>query len=154
MIYSALDYWNNQVNALNNRIRKLKRRRGEVESVKSELRSTAGSNSNDVNNKIRQAARRLDSAIEYSGKESRLYGILAGKSEQPASGDGYLSSADSAIQQEINDINRQLGEAESELRTAQGECSKARAAIAAEERRQREEAAQKAAKTVANMFKK
>lgn len=143
---SELSHWNNRVNELNDEIKKLKRRSSDVEGAKNALKSTANGNSGDVNNKIRSVGDRLDSAIDYSGKDGQLHGILSGKDERSVGSDNSLSSADSELQRELNDINRKLGEAESNLSAAKRKVGDVKAAIAAEERRQREKARAKSSK--------
>lgn len=140
---NELRYWNNQLNTLNAKLKKLKKRHKDIESVKDALRTTAHNNSNDVNNKLRSAGQRLDCAIEYSTKENQLDFIFYGKNEQEFGGEYYLSAADSELQREWNDINRQISETESAISRAQGKVWNLKAAIAAEERRQREEVSRK-----------
>lgn len=151
---SNLSYWKGQVNALNAKVKKLRNRRSDVESVKKALKTTVNNNSSDINRKIRSASNKLDDAINYSGRDSQLRAILSGKDERTLGSDNSLTSADGELQRELNDINRQLGEADSALSTAKSRVRDVQAAITAEERRQREEAARKAAKAIADALKK
>jgi len=151
---SDLNYWNGQVNAMNDKIKKLKRRRNDVDSVISTLKSTVNNNAGDVNSRMRSAGGKLDRAISYSGKGSQVNAILSGKDERTLGSDNNLTAANEELQRELNDINRKLGEAEDSLTTANRRVSDTRTAIAAEERRQREEAARKAAEAIAKALKK
>lgn len=135
-----LRYWNNQAEEMDRKIRKLKKRRSDVEAVKTALAKVAGNNAGDVNSKIRSAGQKLDSAIGHSGRESQLDAILAGKNEQGIGGDGNLTSADGELQRELNEVNRQLGEAEAGLTQAKNRARSLKSDIAEEEKRQREEA--------------
>jgi prefoldin subunit 5 len=140
---SELNYWNNQVNELNNKIIRLKRRRSDVEGVKNALRSVASANAGDVNNKLRLSGGKLDSAIDYSGQDGRLQAILSRKDERTLGSDSNLTSSDSELQRELNDVNRKITEAENALAAAKRKVSDLKAAIAAEERREREAARRK-----------
>lgn len=138
---SSLRYWNNQLNTLNTKLKKLKKRRRDVESVKDVLRTTANNNSSDVNSKLRSAGQKLDYAIEYDFRESQLDCILLGygKNEQGVDGDSSLGMTNGELRRELNDVNCQINETESAISRAQGKIRELKAAIAAEERRQREE---------------
>jgi len=142
-LHNDLNYWNGQVTSCNNTINKLKKRRTDVENVKNALRSAVNSNSSDVNDKLRSSGSQLDAAIDYAGKDSQLNAILSGKDEITLGSDNNLTSADGELQNELNAINRQLGEAENALNNAKRKVSETQSAIAAEERRRREEAAKK-----------
>lgn len=133
-----LRYWRNQADDLEGEIRRLKRRRRDVESVKSALKSAADHNSNDVNRRLRASGQKLDNAINHSGKESQLNAILSGKDEQNLGLDSSLSSAEIQIQRELYDIDRQLNEAEERRSRAKDEVRDLKAEIAMEERRERE----------------
>jgi prefoldin subunit 5 len=150
---SDLRYWESQRKDFEAKLKKLKERKNDVEGVKNQLKNIAGNNSGDVNAKIRSAAQKLENAIEYAGKEGQLDSIFSGKEERAVGGDGNLSSADSEIVRELNSIDRQISEAESSLATAKSKISSIKSAIAAEEQRQREEAARAAAKAIKNLFK-
>jgi hypothetical protein len=115
-----------------------------VESVKSSLKSVASNNSSDVNSKIRATRQKLESAIEYSSKESLLDAILSGKEEGALGTDFNLTSADSELQRELNDINRKISDTEYAINDAKNRISSIKSAIEIEERRQREEAARAA----------
>ena len=151
---SDLNYWNGQVSDLNEKIRKLNRRRTEVEGIKNGLKSTVESNSSDVNKKLLSTRNKLDDAIDYTGEDSKLNAILSGKDEGAICSDSNLASIDSELQRELNDIDRQLGEAESSLRTANGKVSDIKAAIAAEEKREREAATRKALEAITNVLRR
>lgn len=140
---SQLSYWNGQITGLNNKIKKLKARLKDVENVKKALQTTASGNSSDVNSKLRSTANKLDTAIDYSGKDGQLRSILSGKEEHGVGSDGSLTSADGELQREIRDINNKITEAENALASAKCKVSDIKSAITIEERRLREEAANK-----------
>jgi len=140
-----LDYWNGQVNVLNDKIKKLKKRKGEVEGINSAFQSTVNNNISDINAKVRLARDKLDGAIDYPGKDATLDAILYGKEERTIGSDGNLTSANGELGREIKDINRQIDDAEGSLATAKYRVSDTKDAIATEERYQREEATRKAA---------
>ena len=136
---SNLSYWNNQINELSARIKKLKRRRTDVESVKSTLRIVANNNAQDINGKMHTVDQKLGTSIEYAGKGNQLASIFVGRNEQGVGIDGNLTSVDHELQQELNEINRQLGNAEASQSQAQGKVRELKSAITAEEQRQIEE---------------
>ena len=142
---SSLSHWNNQVRTINASIKKLRRRRSDVDEVIGNLKNTARNNASDVNKKINTSIGKLDSAIDYQGKNNLLRAILSGKNEGLVGTDNDLTSADGELKRELNSIDRQIADSEGDLLTAKSRVSNIKADIAAEERRQREEAAQKAA---------
>lgn len=142
---SSLNHWSNQVRSLNALIKKLKRRRSDLEEVLRNLKNTVTDNSSDVNNRIKSSASKIDSAIDYSGKNNILNAILAEKYERAIGTDNNLTSADGELKRELSSIDRQISDSESDLSTAKRRVSDIRADIEAEERRQREESARKAA---------
>lgn len=130
--------YNNLVSSItgqNNKITKLKRRRSEVETIQRNLNSVANGNSSDVNSKIRTAAQKLETGIEYSSKEYKLDQILSGKNEGGISSDTNLANAYNELQKEINDINRQISEAEAEKNSANNKANNVKSQIRAEEKR-------------------
>jgi prefoldin subunit 5 len=134
---SSLAYWNRQVNAVNDKIRKLKKRQSDVEVVKKNLRSTANSNSSEINDKLHSASSKFDYAIYYSGKDSQLRVILEGKNEHTIGQDSDLTASHGELQRELNDIARKIAEAERELAASKRKVTDLKAAIAMEERLRR-----------------
>ena len=139
-LYITLNYWNNKVNEYNDEIRRLKRRRSDIEGIKSKLKSIADGSSDDVNGKLRTVSEKLSNGLNCPDKNSRVQSILAGKSEHRIGADDKLTPADNELQRELNDVNRRIGEAESALSRAKNEVNATKSAISAEERRLREEA--------------
>lgn len=141
---SDLRYWNNQVNEMNRKVKMLKKRRSDVDTIKTVFCRVVSDNSDDVNKKIRSTSQNLDSAIEHSGRERYLDQLFWGKNEQGIGIDVNLISAWSEMNREINDIDRQLNERQSSLSQAQNRVRNLKSNIAAEEKRQRDESRKKA----------
>lgn len=128
---SQLRYWENQVNALNNKIKKLKRRKKDVQAVISNLKGTAPKNASDINGKLKQAALSLDMGINYSGRDSQINSIFSNKNDK-GFGDSNVSSANNELQRELNDIDRKIEEAQRELNRAKERVKEYKSAVAVE----------------------
>ena len=139
---STLRYWNNKVTECNDELKRLKKRRGDVEDAKSKLKSVSNGNADDVNSKLRTINDKLLYGYNCPDKNGRVQSIFSGKTDGGL-GDSNLSSADRELQNELNDINRKIGETESALSKVKSEVSGTKSAITAEERRLREEANKK-----------
>ena len=138
---SNLNYWNGQVNQQSEKIKQLKKRRTDVENVKKALTATASSNSDNVNDRIHTSQGKLNDGIGYIEKNAQVASILTGKTERSVGSDNNLTFADSELQKELNSTDSKISEAENALATAKRNVNETRTAIAAEEQRQREEAA-------------
>ena len=139
---STLRYWNNKVTEYNDEIKRLKKRRSDVEDAKNKLKSVANGNAEDVNSKLKTISDKLSYGYNCPDKNGSVQSIFSGKTDGGL-GDGNLSSADRELQNELNDINRRIGETETALSRAKSEVSNTKSAISAEERRLREEANKK-----------
>lgn len=145
-IYSLRAEKNNcnaKISNLESKLKKLKKRKSGVEDVKKSLKSVVERNVNDVNDKIRSTAQKLEASIEYSEKEGLLDAIFSGKQEGSLSGDGYIAPANSELQRELDNINSQIGETESNLTNTKNRLKNIKVAITAEERRLWEESRKK-----------
>lgn len=107
-----------QIDDLEDEISHLKKRRSDVKKVKSILNSTVRSNARDCNRNLGTAAKNLDDAIDYPGKDDQIKSILAKKEETEIGSDDDLTSADWQLQKELDDIEEQLEDAQDSLKEA------------------------------------
>lgn len=131
---SQLSYWNNQLISLSNDLKKKKKRKTDVEAVIKVLKSVSKNNADDVNVRIKLSASQLDSAINYSTKDSSINSIFAGKYDT-GSGDGDLSSSGSELQSELNEIAKKINQIEKDINSAKVKIADLKAAIMVEEQR-------------------
>lgn len=117
----------------NNRLSKLKKRKSQIQDIINNINSVANKNSDDVNDKIKAAARKMDSGIEYSGKEYMLDRIFSGNNETNANNDSCLSSAINSLRQELNNVERQISEVQSEKNYTSYQANNVKAKIKSEQ---------------------
>ncbi len=131
---SQLNYWNNQLTVLNSDLKKKKKRKTDIEAIIGTLKNVSGSNANDINARAKSSITQLDSAINYSAKDSRINYIFAGKGDG-GTYDSNVSSANSELQNELNDTSKKITQIEKDLNSAKVRISDLKAAIMVEEQR-------------------
>lgn len=125
-ILSQIRYWEREATRLRNEIKKWKKRKKDVESVKNSLSVVSRNSSGDVNSKITKANDSIDRAIDYPEKEGFMDAIFVGCRESAVGGDANLSQADSSLQAEINICVQKITQLQNELNAAEREIRRLR----------------------------
>ena len=125
-ILSQIRYWEREATRLRNEIKKWKKRKKDVESVKNSLSVVSRNSSGDVNSKITKANDSIDRAIDYPEKEGFMDAIFVGRRESAVGGDANLSQADAALQAEINICVQKITQLQNELNAAEREIRRLR----------------------------
>lgn len=132
---SQLRYWENQANSLNKKIKKLKRRKKDVQTVIGNLNSAASKNASDINSKLKQTANSLDAGIDYSGRDSQINSIFRNKNDKGL-GDSNISSAGNELQRELRDTDSKIEDAQREYSRAKDKVRDYKSAVAVEKEHQ------------------
>lgn len=128
-ILSQMRYWEREVTRLRNELKKWKKRKKDVESVKSSLSSVAQNSSSDVNSKITKASDSIDRSIDYPEKEGSMDAIFVGRMEAAVGGDANLSQANSSLQTEVNICAQKITQLQNELNAAEREIKRLRSLL-------------------------
>ncbi|EOS53216.1 hypothetical protein C809_00161 [Lachnospiraceae bacterium MD335] len=128
-ILSQIRYWEREATRLRNELKKWRKRKKDVESVKSSLSSVAQNSSSDVNSKITKANDSIDRSIDYPEKEGPMDVIFVGRMEAAVGGDVNLSQANSSLQTEINICAQKITQLQNELNAAEREISRLRSLL-------------------------
>lgn len=132
---SQLRYWENQADALSQKIKKLKQRKKDIQEIIKNLNSVSPRSASDINGKLKSTSNSIDSGIDYTGKDSQINNIFRNKNDQ-ALGDGNVSSASSELQKELRETERKIDEAQREYNKAKEKIKDYKAAIAVEKKKQ------------------
>jgi len=128
-ILNQIRYWEREATRLRNELKKSKKRKKDVESVKSSLSSVAQNSSSDVNSKITKANDSIDRSIDYPEKGGSMDAIFVGRMEAAAGGDVNLSQTNSSLQTEINICTQKITQYQNELNAAEREISRLRSLL-------------------------
>jgi prefoldin subunit 5 len=128
-ILNQIRYWEREATRLRNELKKWKKRKKDVESVKSSLSSVAQNSSSDVNSKITKANDSIDRSIDYPEKGGSMDAIFVGRMEAAAGGDVNLSQTNSSLQTEINICTQKITQYQNELNAAEREISRLRSLL-------------------------
>lgn len=128
-ISGQIRYWEKEAARLKNELKKWKRRKKDVESVKGSLSSISQKFSSDVNSKITKANDSIDRAIDYPEKESAMDTIFSGRREASVGGDPDLTGADSSLQTEINRCIQKITQLQNDLNVVKREISRLRSLL-------------------------
>lgn len=128
-ILNQIRYWEREVTRLRNELKKWKKRKRDVESVKSSLSSVAQNSSSDVSSKITKANDSIDRSIDYPDKEGSMDAIFVGRMEAAVGGDANLSQANSSLQIEINICVQKITQLQNELNAAEREIKRLRSLL-------------------------
>lgn len=128
-VLNQIRYWEREATRLRNELKKWKKRKKDVESVKSSLSSVAQNSFSDVNSKITKANDSIDRSIDYLEKEGSMDAIFVGCMEAAVGGDVNLSQANSSLQTEINICAQKITQLQNELNAAEREISRLRSLL-------------------------
>jgi hypothetical protein len=112
--------------------------------VRRKFSTAVNSNLYQVNGEIRSCAGEMQNGFLYHSGSNKHTDLLDGKEEREINSDNNLNSADDSLVNEINEINRKLGELEIKRNNARTQKQNTQNAIHQEEKRQRDEALRKA----------
>lgn len=144
---SSLRSWQSKYDDIESKIKKLKRRKKDVEGLQNTLQKVASNNSGDINRKLNSLANSLQDGMEYQKSLD-----FSGKNDNGA-GDGDIAAANSSLSRELSRISGDISDKNSELEYAKQQISSYRSQINAEERRQRQERLKRLSDGVKDVFK-
>lgn len=123
-LFDEYNYQRDYAEKQNNKLKKLKQRKKDLEAVGRSLVDVANTKSSEVNSAIKSAVNKLVPGIKYSAIEDMLDDMITRRGEGDVDDDIDLSCAVIELKKEINNVNNQIDNTESKIQKAKNKAKR------------------------------